>query len=634
MATPSCTISVRLDRRDPLTRTLTRPLVSGSRRSSSRKAWSVIVTPLMKKRWLVSLALLALSSCSPPGPYATLVLRGGRIYTVNTEQPWAEAVAVSGENILAAGGGADVERFIGPETVVVELEGRLVLPGLIDSHLHLLGGSLLLDQVRLDEARSLEEMQQIVRLYAEAHPGRGWIVGRGWNYTHVDGGRLPTRQDLDEIVPERPVFLLSYDSHTAWVNSKALEAAGVDGQSTALGPGEVVRHPLTGDPTGALKEEGAVRLVRRAIPGLSRGELLAALRNGMAYAHRFGITSIQIATGIPRLEEGTGYPDDDAFDLFEELARRGELRLRVYAAMSVHQSTTEEELNRFSEMKSRYRGPWLKAGAVKLFMDGVIESHTAAMLEPYANAPEERGATNYRQEEIDELVSELDRRGLQIFTHAIGDRSIRMVLDAYQKAARENGPSRHRIEHVEVISEADVPRFAWIGVIAAMQPLHGAPDFGGVWTKAVGPERIERAFAWKSLRRAGARVVHGSDWPVVTLDPLVGIHTAVTRQDLDQQPEGGWIPSQRLTLEEAIAGYTLDAAYASFEEDIKGSIEAGKLADLVVLSHDLFKVLPGEIAETEVMMTVVGGEVVYISPRFLPEEMRRTLSSMNRRGER
>jgi predicted amidohydrolase YtcJ len=546
---------------------------------------------------------------------------------MDSARPWAEAVTVREGAFQAVGSVTDVDRFIGPETIVVDLGGRLVLPGLIDSHAHLLSGSLVLEQVGLDEAQSLEEMQELVRIYAEANPGREWIVGQGWYYDRIDGGRLPTRHDLDEIVPDRPVFLLSYDAHTAWVNSRALEIAGVGRDSVPDGPGEIVRDPQNGDPTGCLKEEGSIGLVQRVIPRPSREDLLAALRTGMTYAHRFGITSIQTPTGILDERAISGYPDEDVFDLFEELDRRGELSLRVYAAMSVDETTTDEMLESFARLKARYRGPRLKAGAVKIFVDGVIETHMAAMIEPYADDPHARGNPNYTEEELDDLVSDLDARGFQIFAHAIGDRAIRMTLDAYAEVARPGRDTRHRIEHVEVVSEPDIPRFAEIGVLASMQPLHGAPDFGGVWSEAVGPERLQRAFAWKSLRTAGARLVHGSDWPVVTLDPLMGIYTAVTREDLDGKPEGGWIPAERLSLEEAISGYTLDAAYASFEEDIKGSIQVGKLADLVVLSHDLFAVPEREIAETEALMTMIGGEIVYLSPRFLPEEMRSLLLS-------
>ncbi|MFQ5791904.1 MAG: amidohydrolase, partial [Acidobacteriota bacterium] len=541
-------------------------------------------------------------------------------------RPWAEAMAIRDEILAAVGTSADIDRLIGAETAVIELDGRLVLPGFNDSHIHFLYGAQRLDQVQLDEARSLQEMQDIVQVYARAHPERPWILGMGWIYAYVDGGRLPTRHDLDSVVSHRPVFLLAYDGHTAWVNTRALEEAGITRDSRAEGYGEVVKEPSTGEPTGVLKERGAMSLVSRVIPRPSRQKQLETLRQGIAYAHRFGITSVQNAHGVLPSDSNGGI-GQDPFDLYEELEQAGELKIRFYNAITITRDTTDAELDRVAELMTRWRGPWLKAGAVKIVMDGVIESHTAAMLEPYADDPSLSGSPDYSQEEIDELIAKLDRREFQIFTHAIGDRAVRMVLDAYEKAMRANPGRRrrHRIEHIEVVSKEDIPRFASLGIIASMQPYHASPDVVDLWARNVGPERLDRAFAWKSIRSAGGAMIHGSDWPVVTLDPLVGLHAAVTRQDLDGKPEQGWIPAQRLSLEEAVYAYTLGGAWASFEENIKGSLERGKVADLVVLSEDIFKVVPHKIAETEVLMTVVGGEIVYLSPAFLSEEERRQL---------
>jgi len=567
---------------------------------------------------LISLALACLSCESVPSePPADLLLRGGRIYTLSAAQEWAEAVAIRGDKIAAVGGSAELDRIVGPKTAVIDLGGKLVLPGFIDSHIHFLEGALQIHHAKLDEARSLQEMLDLVKAYADRNLGLAWIQGMGWNYTYVEGGRLPTRQDLDAVLSDRPAYLQAYDGHTAWVNSKALEVAAVTRHSKPQGYGEVVKDPLTGDLTGVFKEQGAMELVRRAIPQPSRQDKLAALQRALGEALAHGLTSIQIAHGSPTFDPSPKYAPDE-LDLYEELERRGELPLRVYFAMSVSRQTKAEELEQFARLKARLPGPRLKAGAVKIVMDGVIESHTAGMLEPYADDPSTSGNPDYSQAEIDRLIADLDRRGFHIFTHAIGDRSVRMVLDAYQRAAANNPPlpRRHRIEHIEVVSEEDVPRFASLGVIASMQPYHASPDITGVWARNLGKKRLARAFAWKSLRQAGARLVHGSDWPVVTLDPLVGLHAAVTREDLDGKPAGGWIPEQRLTLAEAVRGYTADAAYASFEEDLKGTLEVGKQADLVVLSDDLFQILARRIPEAEVLMTLVGGRAAYTSPRF------------------
>jgi hypothetical protein len=569
-----------------------------------------------------------LAACGPGTPVAPahLVLRGGRIHTLDPARPWAEAIALRDDRVAAVGSAGDVEEFIGRDTEVIDLESNLVLPGFNDGHIHFLEGALRLDQVKLGEARSLDEMRKMVKAYAAEHLDRPWIQGMGWIYSYIDGGRLPTRQDLDVVVADRPVYLEAYDGHTAWTNTKALQIAGISGRSRAQGYGEVVMDPVTGEPTGVLKEPGAMDLVRSLLPRPTREEKLAALRRGMGEALRFGVTSIQIAHGSPTFEPAPKHAEDE-LDLYEELERAGELSVRVYFAVSVDKDTTAGELSAIAALKDRLPGPWVKAGAIKIVMDGVIESHTAALFEPYADEPATRGQPDYSQEEIDALVLEGDRRGLQIFTHAIGDRSVRMVLDAYQRAAREDPgrPRRHRIEHIEVSSEEDHPRFAVLGVLGSMQPHHASPDITGVWARNVGKERVRRAFAWRALRQKGARLVHGSDWPVVSIDPLLGIYTAVTREDLDGKPSGGWVPEERLSVEEAVRGYTLDAAFASFDEAVKGSLEPGKLADLVVLDGDLFKMPPRRIPETEVLMAVVGGRARYVSPRFLDGPRREKL---------
>jgi len=554
------------------------------------------------------LILLLAAAAAAAAPPADLVLRGGRIYTVDAGRPWAEALAIRGDTIVAVGSDSDTQALIGPDTEVLELGGRLALPGFVDAHIHFLEGALYLDQIQLDDARSLSAMQARVHDYARAHPDAPWILGRGWIYTYIDGGRLPTRHDLDRIVSDRPVLLEAYDGHTAWVNSKALEVAGVSEKSEPLGPGEVVRE-ADGRPSGVLKEGGAIRLVSRAIPEPTREDKIEALRRGMAEARRCGITSIQNASGSP-----------EELELYEALEHAGELTLRNYSAMSIQKDTSSAELDRIAQLQQRLTGPWVKAGAVKLMMDGVIESHTAAMLEPYSDDPSLRGSPNFSQTEIDQRIAELDRRGFQILTHAIGDRAVRMVLDAYEKAARDNPPRprRHRIEHIETIAALDQPRFAALGVVASMQPYHASPDIVGVWAKNAGPERERRAFGWRDLRDAGARVIHGSDWPVVTLSPLVGLHAAVTREDLSGQPPGGWIPRQRLSLEQAILGYTLDAAYGSFDEKLKGSLEPGKLADIVILQQNLFSLPASRIGEVEVWRTLVGGRVVYSAAQPTP----------------
>jgi len=368
----------------------------------------------------------------------------------------------------------------------------------------------------------------------------------------------------------------------------------------------IVKDPATGEPTGALKET-AGDLVTKLLPKPTHAEALAALRKGLKLAARSGLTSVVNADG--------GLND---LALFEALRSRGELTLRIYMAMNLAPTTTEKEIADFEKARKLYRSPWVRAGVIKGFMDGVIESHTAAMLEPYADDPKLNGKPNFTQKEIDRLVAELDRRGFQVMLHAIGDGGIRMALDAYENALKANGPRdrRFRIEHIESISPVDIPRFAGLGVIASFQPYHCYPESNlvEIWARNVGHERLPYSFAWNDIRRHGARLTFGSDWPVVSLSPWIGLQNAVTRQTDDGQPAGGWVGAQRVTLPQAIRAYTLDAAYAEFEDRRKGSLRPGKLADIIVLSQNPFEISPLKIRETKVLLTIVGGRIVHRDP--------------------
>lgn len=538
--------------------------------------------------------------------HADLILTHGRIYTVEEGQPWADAVAIRGDKILAVGSEAELNHFRGPRTKTIDLRGRFAMPGMIDSHLHFRGGSLALEQVNLDGAYSMAEMKQRVREYAGAHPEKKWIVGRGWLYTSFAPGGLPDKRQLDEWVSDRPAILEAYDGHTNWANSRALAAAHITRDTPDPPGGMIVKHPATGEPTGALKE-AAGDLVTKLLPKPTRAEALAALRKGLKLAARSGLTSVVNADGSL-----------DDLALFEALRSRGELTLRIYMAMNLAPTTTGKEIADFEKARKLYRGPWVRAGVIKGFMDGVIESHTAAMLEPYADDPELNGKPNFTQKEIDRLVTELDRRGFQVMLHAIGDGGIRMALNAYENALKANGPRdrRFRIEHIESISPVDIPRFAGLGVIASFQPYHcyPEPNLVGIWARNVGHERLPYSFAWNDIRRHGARLAFGSDWPVVSLSPWIGLQNAVTRQTDDGQPPGGWVGAQRVTLPQAIRAYTLDAAYAEFEDRRKGSLRPGKLADIIVLSQNPFEISPLKIRETKVLLTIVGGRIVHRDP--------------------
>ncbi len=560
--------------------------------------------------FLLLVACLARIAFAQPGPAqaADLLLLHGHIYTSTPARPWVSALAIGGETILAIGSDDEVSKFRGPRTRVIDLGGRMAMPGIIDSHIHFLDGSLSLDQLNLDDAYTVAEIQRRVRAFAAAHPDRAWLLGRGWLYDAFKPSGLPTKQILDGIVPNRPIELECYDGHSVWVNSRALALAGITRETPDPKEGEVVtgivvRDPATGEPTGVLKEE-AVALVRRVIPQPSRDEKLKALRAGLQQANRHGITSVVNASGsIAEME------------LYDELRRRGELTVRMYTALGMEPELAEKTLETYEEARRRFHDEWLRAGVIKAFMDGVIESHTAAMLEPYSDDPQRIGSMNYTSEQFRKNVLELDRRHFQVITHAIGDKAIRTALDAYQAAAQTNGPRdrRFRIEHIEDINPADIPRFGRLRVIASMQPFHcyPEPNLLNVWARNVGPTRLPYSFAWHDLAAGGARLAFGSDWPVVSLDPFIGIQNAVTRQDWNGQPPGGWVSQQKVALEQTLAAYTRDAAYAEFEENLKGSLQPGKLADLIVLSQDLFATNPLEIRKTTVLLTVVGGRVVH-----------------------
>jgi predicted amidohydrolase YtcJ len=460
-------------------------------------------------------------------------------------------------------------------------------------------------RINLLDARTLPAIESAVREWSAAHPDEPWIVGRGWLYEPFPGG-LPTRQILDALVPDRPAYLTSYDGHTGWANSVALKVAGITRRSKNPASGLIVKDPRTGEPTGVLKE-AAMSLMTAHVPKPTRAERVAAVRLAVAEAHRRGVTSVQTASGTP-----------DELEIYDELRKARALDLRVYAALSGAPALSPPELDALDAVREKYADdPVFKAGAVKLMLDGVIESHTAAMLEPYSTLEKTRGEARFTADELDRLVAELDRRGWQIMIHAIGDRAIRMALDAFERAAIRNPlPARgrrHRIEHIETIDAADIPRFGKLGVIASMQPYHGLPDPAqiAVWRANIGDERAARAWVYGSIARGKGALAFGSDWPVVDLDPLLGLHVAVNRTTVGGEPENGWIPSERVTLEQAIDAYTRGAAWASFDEHRKGTIARDMLADIVVLSKDIFSLPPARLGEVEVAATLFDGKVVY-----------------------
>ena len=544
---------------------------------------------------------------SGPIPVADTIIARGKVYTGNSEQPWAQAVAIHAGKIIAVGDESTVFKLRYAGTEVIEAGGRLVLPGFVDCHIHFLDGSLSLGRVNLEGAKDASDIQQRLRAYATKHPGNDWVLGRGWNYAMFGPEALPHKKYLDEVFPDRPVFLEGYDGHTYWANSKALSAAGITNETPDPRNGAIVRDPRTQEATGALKES-AQELVARVVPQPSRNEKLAALRAGIKWANQQGLTRVHSAGG-----------DFEQLDLYDELRREGQQTLRFYIAYFLNPPNLRpQDLDAIESARKKYRDDWMDTNAVKMMVDGVVESHTAAMLEPYSDNPSTKGKLFWDPANYTAAVSELDRRGLQLFTHAIGDYGVRAALDAYEHAEEVNltRDRRPRIEHIETITAADIPRFGKLGVIASMQPLHSYPDADtlDVWARNAGPDRASRAWAWKSISSAGGHLAFGSDWPVVTLNPWEGVQTAVTRQTKEGEPDAGFVPEQRLTVEEAVRGYTFGAAYAGRREKTEGSIERGKLADLIIVSQNIFDIDPHRIAETKVLTTIVGGRVVYQAP--------------------
>ena len=538
-------------------------------------------------------------------PADILILRA-KVYTLDPQAAWAQAVAIRHGKIVAVGSEEVVGKMRGIGTKVIDAGGKVVLPGFTDCHVHFYEGSVTLGQVSLDGLSTVAEIQSRLREYAAKHPDDPWILGRGWNYAVFGEAALPHKKYLDELFPNRPVFLEGYDGHTYWVNSKALALAGVTKDTPDPVNGFIVHDPQTGEPTGALKED-ADAVIRRVLPKVDEADKLRALRAGMKWANQNGITRVHSAGG-----------DFEMLPLLKELREEKQLSVRFYISYRLDAyELRKEDLAAIEDARKKFHDDWIDANAVKLVLDGVVESHTAGFLEPYTDQPSTRGGIFWDLAKYQYAVTELDKRDLQLFTHAIGDYAIRTSLDAYELADRKNRSKDHRprIEHIEAINATDIPRFGKLGVIASMQPLHSYPDADtlDVWAHNIGPERASRAWVWKSIADDGGRLAFGSDWPIVTLNPWEAIQTAVTRQTAEGKPQGGFVPSQRLSVAQAVEGYTLGAAFAGRREKTEGSIEVGKVADLILVDRNIFEIDPQNIGKTKVVTTIVGGRIVYES---------------------
>jgi predicted amidohydrolase YtcJ len=524
----------------------------------------------------------------------------GTVHTMDPAVPMAEAIAMRGRWIVAVGSSEDVRALSGADDWrTVDLRGRPVLPAFTDSHLHFLECALKVATLSLEEHLSLEECLARVREYLQ-HAGAGdWIRGWGWSDSTWPAGPVRWKQLLDGVAPGHPVVLTKKDGHVIWVNSEALRRAGVNEDTTEPSGGVIDRDPETGQPTGILKE-GAMHLVCDAIPSPSAQERHGALRRAVARAHELGITGVHDCGSWQSVK-------DESLSDYQQMIGRDELGVRVF--MMIGRANLDKAIS--VGLRSGFGNSLLRVGNVKLFCDGTLGSQTAQMIEPFVGQPDNMGVAAISQPELEDTIYRASSAGIGVSVHAIGDAANRRVLDAFEKQ-RQKGVGkdlRHRIEHVQLLDAADVPRFRQLEVIASMQPIHATQDM--YLADRYWGERARLSYAWRSLLDAGARLAFGSDAPVESMDPLVGIHAAVTRQRADGEPPGGWYPEQRLTVAEAVHGYTLGAAYASGTEQERGSITAGKLADLVVLSEDIFAIPAPEILNTRVVATVFDGRIVH-----------------------
>jgi len=534
-----------------------------------------------------------------------LLITGARVYTADPDRPWAEAILIDGNRLRYVGTEAEARARAGPGTEQIHLPAALAIPGLNDSHIHMKLGGEALGMLNLEGVATLPALRAALRDYAADRPQRPWIEGYGLDYEVFDGLTGPERAALDEAVADRPVYLRAFDTHSSWANSLALRQAGIERGASLPLPNEVVVDPASGLATGMLKERLAQERVTALIAAPTAQERDDALRAAVRHVNRLGVTSVQNMEGDPeRLAQ------------YDRLREQGDLTVRACHYLNVRESGQRDRLEEFAALTRRYTGPWNRTRGIKLFIDGVVESRTALLLEPYADGSGATGVPDMELGAYREIVVAADGLGMDVATHAIGDRGVRLALDAYEEARRVNGDRdrRHRVEHIEVGNPSDIARFARLGVTASMQPLHavptGDPRFTP-WTRLVGPAREPYAFAWRYLIESGAALAFGSDWPVVTPDARLGLHTALTRATVGGEPRGGWQPQQSLTLAQALDAYTRGAARAEGQDGVKGMLRAGMLADVTVFAQDLFALQPAELMRVDIALTVVDGQVVH-----------------------
>jgi predicted amidohydrolase YtcJ len=529
---------------------------------------------------------------------ADLILVNGKIWTVDDRRPEVEAVAVLGNRIAAVGSSEEIRKWAGANTKVIDLQGKRVTPGFNDSHVHFLDGGMSLAGVQLRYARTPEEFRDRIRDFALKLPKGRWILNGNWDHENWTPPSLPTRRLIDAVTPDNPVFINRLDGHMCLANSLALKLAGVT-RETQDPPGGTIVRDADGEPTGVLKD-AAMNYVLKVIPNPSEDVMAEAIRAALANAAENGVTSVQDMSASP-----------DVFGVYQKLLANGELTARVYGFQPL---SNWARLAR-TGVRAGFGNDKLKIGGLKGFADGSLGSTTALFFEPYLDAPKTSGLPSdemFPEGKMLDNILGADKAGLQVTVHAIGDRANKTILDIFAEVEKRNGARdrRLRIEHAQHLRPEEIKRFGAERVIASMQPYHAIDD--GRWAEnRIGPERAKWTYAFRSLLDAGATLAFGSDWFVAPMEPLMGIYAAVTRRTLDGKRPQGWVPEQKITVAEAVRAYTMGSAYAGGDEKIKGSIEVGKLADLVALSADIFKIDPVEIEKTKVVMTIFDGKVIY-----------------------
>jgi predicted amidohydrolase YtcJ len=547
---------------------------------------------------MTALAACARQTANP----ADFVLRDAVVYTVDSTKPRAQAVVVDDGRIAYVGSNDSAQAFVGPETEVIHLTGRMVLPGFQDTHVHPVSGGIELGQCDLNAATTLDDVRRVVSECGRRDPKAPWVRGGGWALPIFPDAN-PRRALLDSLVPDRPAYLSAADGHSAWVNSRALALAGVDRTTRDPANGRIERD-ATGAPSGTLRED-AMRLVSRSLPPYSPEDYSAGLERGLAMAARFGITTLHEASATEPI--ALAYARADSL---------GQLTARSIVSLLVDtDAPADSEVRRLSALRARTSRGRVQAVAAKIFLDGVIEAHTAALLAPYLDRRGHRGTLNVAPAKFDTLVEKLDSAGFKVHVHAIGDRAIRVALDGFARQhARDSGRGpRHIVAHIQLFDPADIPRFARLRVVANFQPLWAYRDsyISDLTEPKLGPERSRYLYPIASVMKSGAMVAAGSDWSVSSMNPLEAIQVGVTRRALADSTGDGWLPEQRVDLAAMLRAYTLGGALASDDDSVRGTLTRGKAADLIVLSDDLFSVPPHRIAQTRVLLTMMGGRVVY-----------------------